>query len=1072
MCNLQFTFISVMSNNFTIYKSSAGSGKTFTLVKEYLALALNDVSNPPQAYKHILAVTFTNKAAAEMKERIIKALKELSEDDYATISNGTKTLLVALKAHKKLNTQQVLDDKIIRKRAQQILTAILHNYSDFAIGTIDSFVHKVVRTFAFDLKIPMSFEIEMDDDKLLTQAIDLLIAQIGNDDRLTRALVEFTESKTDDEKSWHIENDLKQFAKNLLNEEGAVYIDKLRHLKTDDFFKIKDILFSEIKKFETSVVKEAEKGVQLIKKSGLSAKDFYYGDKGIAVYFEKLANGRIDYISPNTYAQASVGEDKWYGGKVSEHAKSDIDAIKSDLLDCFSAIQIIKDEGYSNYVLFNLINKNIYSLAVLNEIEKLLNEYKSQNNILHISEFNKMISKIVMNEPIPFIYERLGERYSNYLVDEFQDTSVLQFQNLLPLIDNSLANGYFTMLVGDGKQAIYRWRGGEVEQFAMLPKVFRHNDNPLILEREEALIRNHNPQVLDKNYRSKREVIEFNNSVFRTLANKLNEKYQGIYENLEQGFNLENTGGFVQVEFIDGETDEFREQNRIRTHEIILHLLEQNYKLKDIAILVRKNTDGSDVANYLVEKGIEVISSDSLLLSNSTDINFLHALLKYLANTTDNITHTEILEYLVASNYFPEKTIHEILLQKEKSGLSAIFKSANIDFNSMHFSKMALYELCEELVNVFKLNAKPNAYLQFFLDEVLNYTLKKNNNLNDFIEYWEEKKSKASLVVPQGMDAVSVMTIHRAKGLEFPVVILPFSNGKVDIGKRNMWVDLQNQKLPDLPSALVPTSKELTETQYADQYDEEKNKSLLDSLNVLYVALTRAEERMYILSGKPGKTPANLYNVSDMLAYYYQASAEWKEDKAVYTFGAEVLHVQHKQPSETLNFKLETFNSNHWRDTIKMRAAAPSIWNTQAAEVKKDYGVVVHTALAKIKTSEDVEPALKEMCSQGLITTEEKQKLHTTLSKIVKLPKLQSHFAKGLIIKNEAEIITASGEFFRPDRVILNEKNAVIIDYKTGSEKPKYKEQILQYADLLSQMGYTVTEKLLVYIEDGKVVEC
>jgi len=236
--------------NFTIYRSSAGSGKTFTLVKEYLALALNDGANPPQAYKHILAVTFTNKAAAEMKERIIKALKELSEDDYSTISNGTKTLLVSLKEHKKLNTRQAIDDAIIRNRARNILTSILHNYSDFAIGTIDSFVHKVVRTFAFDLKIPMSFEIEMDDEKLLSQAIDLLVAQIGNDERLTKALVEFAESKTDDEKSWHIENDLKNFAKNLLNEEGAVYIDKLRHLSVDDFFKIKDTLFSEIKKFE------------------------------------------------------------------------------------------------------------------------------------------------------------------------------------------------------------------------------------------------------------------------------------------------------------------------------------------------------------------------------------------------------------------------------------------------------------------------------------------------------------------------------------------------------------------------------------------------------------------------------------------------------------------------------------------------------------------------------------------------------------------------------------------------------------------------------------------------------
>ena len=1058
----------MQEKNFTIYKSSAGSGKTFTLVKEYLALALNDPSDQPQAYRHILAVTFTNKAAAEMKERIIKALKELAEEDYSKVSSGTKNLLIELKKHEILNRYEKLDDKIIRKRAQNVLTAILHNYSDFAIGTIDAFVHKVVRTFAFDLKIPMSFEIEMDDDKLLTQAIDLLIAQIGNDEKLTKALVEFTESKTDDEKSWHIENDLKLFAKNLLDEEGAIYIEKLKHLSVDDFFEIKDTLASEMKKFESAVTVEAKKAVEVIKKAGLTNKDFYYGDKGIANYFEKLCNGKMDYINPNSYVQATAGDDKWTGGKVSAESKSAIEGIKSILLDCFSKIQEIKDTSYSNYILYSLINKNIYSLAVLNEIEKLLTEYKTQNNILHISEFNKMISKIVLNEPIPFIYERLGERYNNYLIDEFQDTSVMQFQNLLPLIDNSLANGHFTMLVGDGKQAIYRWRGGEVEQFAQLPKVFKHNDNPLVLEREDALIRNHNPQMLNKNYRSKREVIEFNNTLFRTLSGRLNEKYQGIYKSLEQGFNPENVGGFVQVEFIEGVKDDFRDQNKLRTLELIHQLQKDNYLLKDISILVRKNTDGSDIANYLTQNGIEVISSDSLLLSNSAEINFLHSLLKYLSNTSDTIVQTEILEYLLASKFISSTTLDETL--QTRTGISAILKNAKVDFSVTHLSKMALYELCEELIRIFKLNATPNAYIQFFLDEVLNYSIKKNNNLNDFIEYWEEKKEKASLIIPQGMDAVSIMTIHRSKGLEFPVVILPFSNAETKNGKKNLWIDLENEKLEKLPSAIVPTNKSLEETPYADLYQEEKNKSLLDNLNVLYVGFTRAEERMYVLSGMPSKKTENLSSVSDMLAYYYQQNKEWEEDKKIYTFGEEVNHKKSIKEKETLNYELATFNSNRWRENIKMRAAAPSIWNTNMAEVKKDYGNVVHTALAKVKVAEDIAPSLSAMCAEGLITTEEKEILTKTLTKILKLPKLAPYFKTGLVIKNEAEIVTSGGELYRPDRVVLDGKKAVIIDYKTGEERKKHKEQIIGYSDLLGQMGYIVTERLLVYIEDEKVV--
>jgi ATP-dependent exoDNAse (exonuclease V) beta subunit len=1056
--------------NFTIYKSSAGSGKTFTLVKEYLALALNDPLNPPQAYKHILAITFTNKAAAEMKERIVKALKELAEDDYSSISGGSKTLLGILKEHKKLNSSQQLDDVIIRLRAKNILTAILHNYSDFAIGTIDAFVHKVVRTFAFDLKIPMSFEIEMDDEKLLTQAIDLLIAKIGSDERLTKALIEFTESKTDDEKSWHIESDLMKFAKNLLNEEGALYIDKLKDLAVEDFFKIKDSLFSEMKKFETAILAEAQKGNQLIKENGLTAKMFYQGDKGIAGYFEKLAGGRFDYLTPNSYVICTVGEDKWSAGKITADERSAIDTIKGSLLDCFTNIQIIKDRDYSDYILFNLINRNIYSLAVLNEIEKLLNEYKSENNIVHISEFNKMIAKIVLNEPIPFIYERLGERYNNYLIDEFQDTSVLQFQNLLPLIDNSLAGGHFTMLVGDGKQAIYRWRGGEVEQFALLPEIFSHNDNPLVLERQDALIRNHNPQLLNKNFRSKREIIEFNNSLFRTLSGKLNEKYQGIYDQLEQEFNPENTGGFVQVEFLEGEGEEWREQNFVRTYEIILKLLTDNYLLKDIAILVRKNTDGSEIANYLTDKNIPVISSDSLLLSNSKEVNFIHAILKFISNNNDNIVHAEILEYLLESGMISNGSIDELIKKKNESGLLKMIMSFTPEFSIIRLSKMALYELAEELVGLFKLNKMPDAYIQFYLDEVLNYSIKKNNNLNDFIEYWEEKKDRISLVIPQGMNAVNIMTIHRSKGLEFPVVILPFLNGRVKHGKDNLWIDLDNEKLPGFPSALVPTSENLKETIYAHLYEEEKSKSLLDTLNVLYVAFTRPEERMYILADKPGKNPANMGKASDMLAYYYQSKSEWSDQNNVYKFGEEVKHKSDHKSEPLLNFKLSSFNSNQWRESIKMRMAAPGIWNTNMAETKRDYGVMVHTALSRIKSASTVDYAINGMLEEGLINNEEKDHLSLTINKILALPQLKEYFKDGLVIKNEAEVITLTGEMFRPDRVIINNKSAVIIDYKTGGEKTSHKKQILEYGDLLNQMGYTIAERLLVYIEEEKVV--
>lgn len=1061
---MQFQTGSVMSEkNFTVYKSSAGSGKTFTLVKEYLALALNDASDPPQAYRHILAVTFTNKAAAEMKERIIRALKELAEEDHTNISSGTKTLLKILKEHEKLNLK---DDATIRLRAKRVLTSILHNYSDFAIGTIDAFVHKVVRTFAHDLKIPMSFEIEMDDNKLLTQAIDLLIAKIGSDEKLTRALVEFTESKTDDEKSWHIEYDLIAFAKNLLNEEGTVHIEKLRTLGLDDFFRIRETLFSEIRKFEGELEKEAKKGWDLIQNAGLTSEDFFYGKQGIGNYFWQLSNGNTSYVIPNSRVITTVGEDKWYGAKIGSGQKAAIDGIKMKLMDHFSAIQVLAEEEYPEYVLFGLINRNIYSLAVLNEIEKILTEYKAQNNILHISEFNKMISRIVLNEPIPFIYERLGERYNNYLLDEFQDTSVLQFQNLLPLIDNSLAHGHFTMLVGDGKQAIYRWRGGEVEQLAMLPKVFGHNENPLVKEREDALIRNHEAKVLNQNFRSRRELIEFNNVFFRSLSSGLSERYQGIYDDLEQLFIADNTGGYVQVEFLP--KDEFREKNLDRTLEIILELQNEKYKLKDIAILVRKNTDGSDIANHLSANNIPVISSDSLLLSSSPEVNFIHSVLKYLANSHDQIIQAELLEYFITKGLIKNVTLSEVL-SKRRDGIREVIEAVSPEFNAPRLSKMALYELCEELLQLFGLNAKPDGYIQFFLDEVLNYTTKKNNDLFEFIEHWEDRKTKASLVVPQGMDAVSIMTIHRSKGLEFPVVLLPFSNSKVSNGKNNLWVEVESKKLPGLHAALVPTNKNLERTAYGKQYEDEKSKSLLDNLNVLYVAMTRAQQRMYVLSGVPSKNPSGLGSVSDMFAHYFQGKGEWKDTKDRYAYGIKAAYKEEKQLEGTKNYELLKFNSNRWRENIKMRAAAPGIWNTQFAEQKKDHGVVVHSALARIRYSNDLQPALESMLAEGFINREEMTELLVSISEIITHPKLLEYYKEGTVVKNEAEIITKEAEKYRVDRVVMNGKNAVIIDYKTGKKAQKDVNQVIEYGNLLGQMGYLVTGKFLVYIDEKQV---
>jgi ATP-dependent exoDNAse (exonuclease V) beta subunit len=1053
--------------SFTVYKSSAGSGKTFTLVKEYLKLALTDAQEPPVKYKRILAITFTNKAAAEMKERVLKALKELAGEENK-MSAGSRTLLQILVNETKIPAP------LLSMRAQNVLQAILHNYSEFAIGTIDSFVHRVVRTFAFDLRIPMNFEIETDADKLLTQAIDLLISRVGTDEKLTKALVEFTEAKTDEEKSWHIENDLKRFAANLLREDGSMHIDRLRSLTTDDFFKIRATLAEETKKFEAAIKSTAQKGVELIELHDLDPSSFYQGTKGIPGYFKNAASGRFEMLKPNSYVQTTLGEDKWTSGKATGQDKAAIEAVKPQLTDLFSEIQRIADEGYADYILFTLINRNIYSLAVLNEIEKLLTDFKEQNNILHISEFNRLISGVVLEQPVPFIYERLGEKYSHYLIDEFQDTSLLQWHNLLPLIDNSLSESNFNMIVGDGKQAIYRWRGGEVEQFARLPEIHKHNDNPFVLEREEGLKRHHEPKHLNKNFRSKREIIEFNNDFFRALSYKLDDNYKNIYEQLEQEFDPEKTGGYVSVEFLEGEKDELYLVHLDRTLELVKKLQEDKYALRDIAVLVRRNTDGSEIAAHLTSHGIPVVSSDSLLLKNSHHVTFIVSFMEYLADHSNGIAKASVLQYLLATGGIKEELHHSISKAIHSGGwkvFNDFLAANNFAFSNYILAKLPLYELCEEIVRIFGLNRTADPYVQFFLDETLAYAAKNINNLEDFLEWWKDPSNQPSIAVPGAADAVTIMTIHRSKGLEFPAVIIPFASWRVGYGNDNLWIDIDNAKIPQLETAIVPTTSMLEDTPYRDAFTEEKNKSMLDHLNVLYVAMTRPEERLYLLSSSPSKNPANLGSITDMLAYYFIDKEEYSSAKRVYEFGKAEPHAAKAGEEGQDAYRLTSVNTTNWRERIKIRTSAPEMWNTEDPTAKKNANALVRTALTRAGSREDVKNVLTAMLNEGLIDKDEQKQFSDKITSLFKEPALVHFFDPEKEVKIGADILSPSGESYKPARVVIENNKATVIDFSTGNDENRLKKQLATYSKLLIEMGYTDVKKMLIHIDKESLEE-
>ncbi|MFA4851296.1 MAG: UvrD-helicase domain-containing protein [Bacteroidales bacterium] len=1104
---------------FNVYKSSAGSGKTFTLVKEYIKLSIHK----PDHFRHILAITFTNKAANEMKERVIRYLTELSADPPDKKSAAYKFLLPELLKDTSFNEHE------ISAKARQVIDSILHNYSDFAICTIDSFVHRIIRTFAHDLNIPLNFEVEMDTDKLLSEAIDILLSKAGSDELLTKALVEFTEAKADDEKSWHIENDLQTYAQQLFKEDNLVHLEKLRNLSIKDFLDIRRKLGSAISKFENVIIKTAGEAFGLIRQNEIPTDSFYRGNTGIGKYFENLSNGFIEKINPNIYVTETMEQDKWHAGKATASDKTRIDSIKEQLIEAFLKISGLKEKHHKHYVLMNMVFANIYPLAVLNEIEKIIDEIKKENNILSISEFNRRISEIVISQPVPYIYERTGERYQNYLIDEFQDTSALQWMNLLPLLENSLSYDHFNMIVGDGKQAIYRWRGGDVEQFAILPKVPAQISDQFSIERAEALNRHYNEYSLSSNFRSKAEIIDFNNKFFGFIAESSSEYIKSIYKNCQQVFNAENKGGYIQIDFINSisknkgirhcerseaisqpmgllrsflprndalgvfrdtsnsnnnEDETYNDCSLNKITEIIRELEGQNFSLRDIAILCRSNNNASAIARHLISLGINVVSDESLLISGSQEVNFLIAIASFISNTNDEIAKYRILHYLTKTKHIKEKELYSISkkLKINKSISTNLFlgylKENNFSMDITVLSSMPVFDLFEELLSVFGINKITDPYIQFFLDAVFEFSSEKENTIIKFLEWWDEQKDKKSIIVPVGIDAVRIMTIHKSKGLEFPVVIYPYATEKFRNTKDNLWINTEITEVPELKSSLVANSSRMEETEYAGLYNAERDKSMLDLLNVFYVVMTRPSKRLYILSRTPSKDFLKPKSIPDFLASYLQSTGLWDENTQVYSFGEKIPDVKNGQADNNSGISLpcrqaglHPFSIRHRKQVIHLKTKATDLWDTENPVRNSEWGNLIHYALSNINHAEDVKSAVAQLIQNGMATIEQAEELNKKISAVIADPLINKYFQPGCVIKTEAEILLKDGSTLRPDRVIIEGDKAIVIDYKTGGINDSHEKQISKYAEVLREIGYTETEKFLVYIDLNKVVQ-
>ncbi|WP_299680156.1 UvrD-helicase domain-containing protein [uncultured Dokdonia sp.] len=1043
----------VSSNSLTVLNASAGSGKTYSLVKAYITTLL--LSENPKKYRQLLAITFTNKAVQEMKERILETLDAFRK--YTPSQDTTPEMMLTI------SEETGMSPATIAKKTSTILNGILHNYAAFDVLTIDTLTHRILRTFSKDLEISGNFEVSLDSKTLQARAVDALIDSAGQDDRITHILVEFALQKADDDKSWDITRDLLEIAQLLSSENDAPYVAQLQSKTLDDF----DALKKELSQFEISlkagIENSAKTHLELI--HSLSLDETHFSGKYFYNHLVKLQQNPLEVDYKAKWKQ-DIDSYTFYKKAEKQPIKDTIDSIRDQLIDCFKETK----NFYYKLQLVTAFTKKVVPLSVLKLIHKELQKIKEDENILLISDFNALIYKSLREQPAAFIYERLGERYANYFIDEFQDTSVVQWHNLIPLVDSAITTDTLDtvknslLLVGDPKQAIYRWRGGKAEQFIALS----NEEHPFSIEHTHV-------QQLETNYRSYSEIIHFNNSFFTYIATFFkDDTYTSIYKtDNNQSYN-HREGGFVSLQFIEAETAQ--DADEIYPEEVlkIIHTVTtQGFLKSDICILTRSNKHGAHIAQYLAANQIKVVSSESLLIHSAPSVRFVHAILELqLQPNTPQIT-LKILSYLV--NRFQIEDTHGFYDQWAKAPTSDFLKSLeerHIYYAPSLFESLSLYEGTEYIIRAFHMEKEADAYLFGYLNAIFEYTQRNNGGLIGFLTYWEEKKDKLSIVAPPQSDAIQIMSVHKSKGLEFDIVIYPYADSELYTHRNeHHWYPTDASNFAGFEHLLIGHKTDVSSysSHGAALYEERISQQQFDAINILYVALTRAVERVYVLSRfresvSKKNTVSDPKTFSDLFVSYLQQEGIWEGTEKAYVYGEETIKDQKDQDDTKKVVTIPFLSSSKESHNIRTITKAGFLWNEERQNAIT-YGNLIHELMAKIIDREDVDHAVTEAIYEGMITEEEKEVVKGVLLSVVNHPELQSYFSRVHTVYNERQILSADGTIHIPDRIeVLPDGEAIIMDYKTGIPSENHAYQIQQYAHLLKEMDIVIKQLFLIYI--------
>ncbi len=1031
---------------FKIYNASAGSGKTYQIAYLFEKKLLSDPS--PFAFQEIMAITFTNKAVHEMKERILDDLRSFTRNDPDD---------KAIEKRAKLAKELGFSIEEVQNRSRKILINILDNYAGYQVTTIDSLTHRIVRTFARDLHFDVNFDIELEVNDIFEEAVEAVIEEVKTDAPIKDIISEYIEYQSEEGKSWNIKGKLIDLAKLLIDENHDKALQTISNFSTSDILALKKELKQKHETIKLKIQDKADAFFTLLETNELSPENFT--GKYLPKFMDKRRKGELELKTIPTYID-QIEEKEPYNSKEKPEIKARMDAIKPDY------VPIVRDILQLNLdvLFYDKILAQLSQVALLQVIYDHTERIKEARNCLFINDFNKRINEEIRKQPAPFIYERLGEKFNDFFIDEFQDTSLLQWENLIPLIENALSrskdgNPGSLTLVGDVKQSIYAWRGGDPDIFLQMIKGW----SPFPISGKNIPLKN--------NYRSNKDIVEFNNELFIYLSRRQPyQKVHDIYAHVAQCPKKQDSG-YIEIDMEHHKDERPYPEMVLEKINFISEKEKDNqqFKRSDICVLVRSNKESQAIAELLEERNISVITATDLLIHKDTSVQLIYHFLRCLfmdGKDEDKLTVLENYMVLKYNESIGLDSIRQMLFSNKEDFISRFNSFFNTQIEPERMYRYSLMQQVEYLVQELGLEDGANIYLNAFLEEVHTYNNKENADARGFQSYWERHKEDRSVSTSTLEDSVNLMTIHKSKGLEFPYIIIPGLDDSLDdITKKKYWQEIPDTE-SEIPFSLIskPGKMLMENDRSKENIKNLKQDSVLENLNLLYVSCTRASKGLFLLSEKPKSSKKGSMNMNGLLLDFVKEKQFAQSEHDVFYAG--------EWPDITTRSE-EEFTSAPF--AVRLRSNIEQLEkrmvlkaNLDDQELKK--GELLHELMGFVHVQNDLPKAIDRLEKKKQIPGPLKNELRSAMESIIKHDDLKDYFTENWTVYNEKDI-SYSDQIIRPDRICIKKDEAVIIDYKTGVQREEHHQQIKKYASAVEAMGYRTIGSFLIYVNEGIAVK-